>query len=98
SIPPKAISAARRVLERALGGKARVMTMKQAIVRGLVGFGRPSARFLRRTGTMLVLPKRGHHVWYRFHGLEFNQKGSHGGLSEDEMIVPLAIAQLSDLL
>jgi hypothetical protein len=96
-VPPESVDTAIALLERELGDKASVMRMKQAVDLGLFGMGRPSERFLRRTGTILILPKKGQHVWYRFNKHEFNQKGTHGGLTEEEMIVPFAIADLDDL-
>jgi predicted AlkP superfamily pyrophosphatase or phosphodiesterase len=97
-VPPEQIPAAQAILQKKLDGDAVVMTTKEAIDLGLFGMGRPSERFLRRVGSLLVLPKRGHHVWYRFNGVEFHQKGCHGGLSEDEMLVPFGMVELSDLL
>jgi len=86
-------------LKRQLVGKAEVLTTKEAIDRGLYGLGKPSERFLRRVGDVLILPYEGYHVWYRHApDLSFGQLGIHGGLSQREMIVPLAIAPLVNLL
>ncbi|HYF29457.1 MAG TPA: nucleotide pyrophosphatase/phosphodiesterase family protein [Candidatus Paceibacterota bacterium] len=86
-------------LKRQLEGKAEVITTNEAIDRGLYGLGTPSARFMRRVGDVLILPYEGYHVWYK-HAPDvfFGQLGIHGGLSQREMIVPLAIAPLADLL
>jgi hypothetical protein len=46
----------------------------------------------------LVLPKPGNHIWYEHFPKEtFLQLGTHGGLSEEEMIVPFGVAKISDL-
>lgn len=97
-VPPENIEAAIDVLRAKLDGAAEVLKTKEAIDRGYFGMGRPSDRFLRRIGNILILPKAGHHVWYRFNGHEFNQRGCHGGMSADEMIVPFGIAEMRDLL
>ncbi|MEK7511163.1 MAG: nucleotide pyrophosphatase/phosphodiesterase family protein [Patescibacteria group bacterium] len=86
-------------LKRQLAGKADVITTKEAVDRGLYGIGKPSERFLKRVGDVLILPYEGYHVWYR-HAPDstFGQLGIHGGLSQREMIVPFAIAPLERLV
>lgn len=83
---------------RELEHKAAVLSVEEAIARGLFGLNEPTERFRRRIGDVLILPYDGYHVWYRHApGLHFSQRGIHGGLSEREMLVPLAAARLSEL-
>lgn len=86
-------------LQQDLEGKAEVITTTEAIARGLFGIRALSTNFLNRTGTVLILPYPGVHVWYEHFPPEtFLQNGTHGVLSTEEMIVPFAIAELDKLL
>ncbi|HEX8591548.1 MAG TPA: nucleotide pyrophosphatase/phosphodiesterase family protein [Candidatus Paceibacterota bacterium] len=84
-------------LKKELEGRVEVLYMDDAIKRGLFGLYEPSARFRARVGDLLLLPREGLHVWYRYVPY-FGMKGMHGGLSEREMLVPLAVAELSELI
>lgn len=86
-------------LRSELAGKADVMRTEEAIAQGLFGINEPSEKFLHRIGNVLILPYKHYHVWYaHFPEDAFTLKGMHGGLSEEEMLVPLAMCKLSDLL
>jgi predicted AlkP superfamily pyrophosphatase or phosphodiesterase len=86
-------------LARKLEGVASVMKTKDAIGRGLFGINKPSRKFLRRTGNLMVLPHSTNTVWFRYaKGDALDLRGHHGGLSVDEMTVPLAAGRLSDLV
>ncbi|MCK6545212.1 alkaline phosphatase family protein [Myxococcota bacterium] len=98
-ISPSRVEETVRFLSHELQGKARVLRTEEAIASGLFGTGTPSPKLLRRVGNVLVLPRRGHHVWYEHSPTHpFKQLGCHGGLSEEEMVVPLALASLEDLV
>ena len=87
------------VLGEELEGQAQVLTVDQAVDLGLFGRGEPHPRLRSRAGNTMILPYDGHHVWY--HHLphsQFELRGHHGGLTEAEMLVPLVVARLSDLL
>ncbi len=86
-------------LAEELEGRAQVLTVDQAEGLGMFGVGEPSPYFRSRAGNTLILPYDGHHVWYRHTpGRTFELRGHHGGLTEAEMLVPLVVARLSDLL
>jgi predicted AlkP superfamily pyrophosphatase or phosphodiesterase len=86
-------------LKGELDRKAEVITTREAVSRGLFGLNQPSDRFLRRIGNILILPYPGYHVWYQFiPNAQYSFLGMHGGLSEDEMIVPFIFSTISDLL
>jgi hypothetical protein len=88
----------RELLSQKLGGKAQIVETKEAIKNGLFGLGEVGTEFFDRMGNLLVLPHRNETVWFEhFKGRRFSLLGHHGGLNEDEMLVPLAVTQLSNL-
>jgi len=96
--PPK-LQETITLLKKDLEGKALVLTVEEAIKKGLFGSNRPSEKFLKRIGNLLILPYKDTHIWYEHFPPEtFKQLGTHGGLSEEEMVVPFAIARLEDLV
>ncbi|MGE5540682.1 MAG: alkaline phosphatase family protein [Bacillota bacterium] len=98
-IDPPYVDAAVSLLSRELAGKALVLSTEEALRRNLFGFTTATDRFRRRIGNVLILPYEGYHVWYRhMPQMYFGQRGIHGGLARDEMLVPLVTARLSDLL
>jgi predicted AlkP superfamily pyrophosphatase or phosphodiesterase len=98
-IHPERIEEALALLRRELAGKAMVIATEEAFQLGLFGFNTPTDRFRSRIGNVLILPYEGYHVWYRhMPEMYFGQRGIHGGLARDEMLVPLAVARLSELL
>ena len=89
---------AKNYLESKLEGTASVMRTEDAIDEGLFGLNKPSRKFRRRVGNLMVLPCAKKTVWYRYRkGDSLDLKGHHGGLSKDEMTIPLAAARLSDI-
>jgi hypothetical protein len=82
-----------------LAGKAQVMSTKEAIELELFGMGKPSKEFFDRVGDLLILPYNNHTVWYEHvKGKKLHFLGYHGGLTKEEMLVPFALARLSELL
>jgi len=85
-------------LSKKLGKIATVLRTEEAVREGLFGLGRPSRKFRRRTGNLMILPEGLRTIWYRYReGDSLSLRGHHGGLSVDEMTIPLAAARLSDL-
>ncbi|MDA4124759.1 MAG: alkaline phosphatase family protein [Thaumarchaeota archaeon] len=85
-------------LSKKLEGIASVMRTDEALNEGLFGLGKPSKKFLRRIGNLMILPHGTNTVWYRYKKKDaLDLKGHHGGLTRDEMTVPLATARLSDI-
>jgi len=79
--------------------EAKIMRTIDAIKMGLFGIGRPRKEFYDRVGDLLILPRKNNTIWYEhIKGEKFNLLGHHGGLSKNEMLVPFAIAKLSDLV
>ena len=74
------------------------MKTTTAINTGLFGIGDVSKTFSERVGDLLVLPNHNETVWFEhFKGIKFVSLGHHGGLNQDEMIVPFMISKLNDL-
>jgi len=93
------LDGAERYLEKKLKGIASVLRVEDAIGQGIFGINRPSRKFRRRVGNLMILPHGNRTVWYRYRkGDSLELRGHHGGLSEDEMTIPLAAARVSDLL
>jgi len=79
-------------LRKKLRGIAEVYSRDEMQALGLLGkVGHaPSARFLERVGDVVVLPHPGHTVWWSENGkFKMSFLGHHGGLTEDEMLIPL---------
>jgi hypothetical protein len=85
-------------LERSLAGRAVVTTTREAQEQGLFGSGEAGERFRRRVGSLMILPTGSETVWYEHvPGRRMEMHGIHGGLSEKEMLVPLAVAEMARL-
>lgn len=85
-------------LTEALEGKVRVLKTDEALRDGMFGHGDLHAKFRSRLGDILLLPEGNLTLWYeRPYRKKFRMLGMHGGLSPDEMLVPLAVARISDL-
>jgi hypothetical protein len=85
-------------LTERLAGKATVITIEEAFRRQLFGIGKQHRHFRRRVGNLLILPQRDCLIWYEhLKGKKFTLRGMHGGLRVDEMLIPLAIANLAAL-
>ncbi len=86
----------KKFLENNLEKKAEVILTKELIERGLFGIGKPSGRFLERVGNLAVLPTDNNTVWYQYPNVLYpNFLGHHGGLTEDEMLIPFAVMKAS---
>ena len=86
------------LLMKKIGAKAKVVETKEALNEGLFGRGEITSQFLERAGNLLILPYRNETVWFEHcMNIKYNPVGQHGGLNEEEMLVPLAVAKLSDL-
>ena len=77
-------------LARRLAGRAVVYRTADLIAAGFFGAAPVSETFLGRVGNLVVLPYRGEAVWW-YEQDRFEQKyfGHHGGLTPQEMEIPL---------
>jgi predicted AlkP superfamily pyrophosphatase or phosphodiesterase len=80
-------------LARTLGERASVRPTAQLLASGVLG---PAGSRLReRIGDVVVLPRPGDTVWWREPGrFDMLFHGHHGGLSPEEMLIPLAALPL----
>ena len=98
-ISPRYRSLAFNYLKTKFRGKAKVIYSKDAITLGLFGRSKPVKKLLDRIGDIIILPNSNGLIWYEhMKGRKHRQKGVHGGLSADEMLIPLGMARLSDLI
>ena len=85
-------------LREKLKGVATVIKTEDAFAAGLFGLNRPTRKFRRRVGNLMVLPHGNKTVWYQYPGEgKLEVGGHHGGLTRAEMTIPLAAAKVSDL-
>ena len=88
----------RKILTQCLEEKAEIMEITTAIKKRLFGIGNPSKEFLERVGNLLILPYNNETIWFEhFKGLKFGSIGHHGGLNENEMLVPFLGSKIYDL-
>jgi len=85
-------------LSEGLKGRATIINTNDAIEHGLFGLNKPSRKFNERVGDLIILPHGNGTVWYKdTPDYALDLRGHHGGLTREEMTVPLAVARLSDL-
>ena len=86
---------AREILARITEGRADVVLTHALIEQGYFGSLPVSERFLARVGDIVVLPYTQESVWwYEKDKFEQKQYGHHGGLSPEEMEIPLLLLPL----
>jgi hypothetical protein len=79
-------------LARELAGRAEVWRTADLVERGLFGDPPLSADFHARAGNLVILPYRGESVWWYERGrFEQNYFGHHGGLTREEIEIPLLL-------
>ncbi|MEM3714637.1 MAG: alkaline phosphatase family protein, partial [Nitrososphaeria archaeon] len=85
--------------ERKFPDRFYIMRSKDALKRGFFGIGTPKEGLMDRIGDLIVLPKPGSGIihLYEQRELEWERRGSHGGLTSDEMNVTLMISKFSEL-
>ena len=86
------VGRAQTLLRKMLGGRADVLRIEQLIDAGLFGTSHPSEAFMSRVGNLVILPRGDETVWWYEKGkFELKHNGLHGGLSRDEMDIPLIL-------
>ncbi|MGA3291250.1 MAG: alkaline phosphatase family protein [Candidatus Bathyarchaeia archaeon] len=85
-------------LQQKIGNKAQIIETKEAIEDGLFGLGLASRELFERIGNLMILPYGNETVWFESSECrKISFLGQHGGLNEQEMLVPFATARLSSL-
>ncbi|MGQ9490916.1 MAG: alkaline phosphatase family protein [Anaerolineae bacterium] len=84
---------AQAFLAQRLAGRADVVRTADLVAAGFFGVEPPSPAFLARVGNLVILPYRGEAVWW-YEKDRFEQRfyGHHGGLTPEEMAIPLLLA------
>ena len=89
-VQPKRQQESLELLHRHFDDVALILPMEQALEQGLFGPLPVCDELRRRLGDILILPYRGHFIWWREKGLMANHfHGHHGGLSPEEVITIL---------
>lgn len=93
-IKPDRLDEACEVIAAHLRGRALVVKTAELIEQGFFG-AQPTPQFLERVGNLVVLPFRGESVYY-YEREKFENRyyGHHGGLTREEMEIPLLICKL----
>jgi hypothetical protein len=92
-IRPGQIEAVREYIERTWSNQFAILESAYAIERGLFGSSAPSPRLAERLGDLIVVARGTAYWWW---GQKENPLiGRHGGLTPDEMLVPLLAAPLA---
>ncbi len=96
-LKPNKHSSVINYLEKHYGSAFLLLDSKDALQRGLFGRGEVAQETSDRIGDLIALPKEGYSIYYPYnrHRKHIVLKGGHGGLSEDEMLVPLLAIPLS---
>lgn len=91
------VEEARIFLAERLEGKAEVRQVQELIDRGYFGPPPLSPDFSTRAGDLVILPYKNESVWWYEKG-KFEQKyyGHHGGLTPEEMEIPLLLWDFSE--
>ena len=85
-------------LVQKIGNIAQIIETKEAGKNGLFGLGIPDREVFERIGNLMILPYGNETVWFESsEGREKIFLGQHGGLHEEEMLVPFSVTRLSNL-
>ena len=83
------------LLQQRLATIAEVYYTEQLIAQGFFGSSEPSREFLARVGNVVILPYQHETVWWYEEGkFDMHFKGHHGGLTPEEMEIPLLLLPL----
>ncbi len=86
------LDAAHELLNHTLGGKAEVHRTADLLSGGFFGNVHPSRVLLDRMADLVILPYNGQSVWwYEADRFRMRHRGSHGGLTAEELLTPLML-------
>lgn len=89
-VRPEALDEAQAGLAQALDGRATVHRTADLVSQQVFGPSPVSPRLLERVGNLVILPGEGESVfWHEPGRFEQRYRGHHGGLTPDEMHIPL---------
>lgn len=82
-------------LRQRLAGRAEVYPTSDLLAQNFFGTQPPSPLFLQRVGNVVILPYKHHAVWwYEENKFAMHFLGHHGGLTPEEMEIPLLLLAL----
>ena len=82
-------------LQKRLAGRAEVYRTQELLDQQFFGLHEPSTEFLNRVGNVVILPYQHDSVWWYEEGrFKMHFLGNHGGLTPEEMHIPLALLPL----
>lgn len=82
-------------LQKALAGRAEVYRTEDLLAQHFFGLQAPSPTFLSRIGNVVILPYQNETVWWHEEGkFDMHYFGHHGGLTPEEMEIPLLVLPL----
>ncbi len=82
-------------LRQRLENRAEVYRVQDLLERGFFGPGVPARVFTERVGNVVVLPYKHESVWWYEEGIfSMHFQGHHGGLTPEEMEIPLLVLEL----
>ena len=83
------------LLRQKLEGRAEVYPTQELLAQHFFGLAEPSPTFLARLGNVVILPYKNETVWWSQGGkYEMRFLGHHGGLTREEMEIPLVMRAL----
>lgn len=92
-VQPGQMDAVREYIQRTWPNQAIVLDAGHALRHGLFGLGEPYERVRQRLGDLVVVWRHDAYLWWATNKTN-RLIGRHGGLSPDEMLVPLVAARL----
>ncbi len=94
-IKDDAIDEAIAYLQSHLAGRAEVYRVQDLLDQQFFGLHQPSPAFLAHVGNVVVLPYKYESVWWYEEGyFDMHFRGHHGGLTREEMEIPLLVLPL----
>ena len=94
-VKDECIDVAMLFLQKHLQGRAEVYKTQQLLAQGFFGSQAPSIEFLSRVGNLVILPYQHETVWWYEEGkFDMHFLGHHGGLTPEEMEIPLLLLPL----
>ena len=82
-------------LQKQLEGRAEVYQTEQLVTQHFFGSAQPSREFMTRVGNVVILPYQHESAWWYEGGkFEMHYLGHHGGLTPEEMEIPLLLLPL----
>src|SRR5712691_1398739 len=83
------------LLQKHLADRAEVYCTEQLVAQHFFGSTQPSRAFLSRVGNVVILPYQHETVWWYEEGkFDMHFQGHHGGLTPEEMEIPLLLLPL----